>query len=326
MIEMHPIDPSIKTESLTTASVDGNGTFDTLMRAFKVHLDEEFSKGRITGAEYSKVYLGGLQQVMQTALSFTLAQRATTLDNQLKEEQIELVQIQQRQAEEQILQTIAQTDLIKQQKINLIDDLLTSAKQREKIDAEIENLKLQKDLIAAQIIEMQQRGELLKQQVINLKDELLTSIEQRAKLKQEVLNLQAQLPLIEAQMVEMQKRGELVTQQIVNLKDELLTQQANRLRINNEASLLNEKTISERAQTQNGVAQTGSNIGTQIELQQAQRASFLRDGEQKAAQIFAQTWMTRRTTDEATQANPTNMLDDAAVGRAMTRLLNGIQA
>lgn len=326
MIEMQPIDPSIKTESLTTAQVDGNGTFDTLMRAFKVHLDDEFSKGRITGAEYSKVYLGGLQQVMQTALSFTLAQRATTLDNQLKEEQIALVEIQQRQAEEQILQTIAQTDLIKQQKVNLQDELLTAAKQREKIDAEIENLKLQKDILAAQIIEMQQRGEMIKQQILNLKDELLTSIEQRAKIKQEVLNLQAQLPLIQAQMVEMQKRGELVNQQIVNLKDELLTQQATRIRIAFESDVMRWKAQSEAAQTQSNGAAVGSVIGEQIGLVVAQREGFKRDAEQKAAQIMAQTWMSRRTTDEATQANNVNALDDYNVGRAIARMLAGAGA
>jgi chromosome segregation ATPase len=324
MIEMQPIDPSITTESLTTAKVDGNGTFDTLMRAFKVHLDEEFSKGRITGAEYSKVYLGGLQQVMQTALSFTLAQRATTLDNQLKEEQIELVQIQQRQAEEQILQTIAQTDLIKQQKVNLQDELLTSAKQREKMDAEIENLKLQKEILAAQIIEMQQRGEMIKQQILNLKDELLTSIEQRNKIKQEVLNLQAQLPLIVAQVAEMQKRGELVTQQIVNLKDELLTQQTTRSRVDAERSLIIQKTNTERAQTDDNIVGSNSVLGTQIAVQRGQANGFLRDAEQKAAQILAQTWMTRRTTDEGVQANGDNRLDDGSIGIVISKLINGL--
>jgi hypothetical protein len=326
MIEMQPLDPSVTTESLTDARVDGNGTFDTLMRATKLHLDEEFSKGRITGAEYSKVYLGGLQQVMQTALQFTLAQRSTTLANELAEEQIVMAKIQQREEEAKILQIEAQTRLVDQQRTNLIDDLLTSAKQREKMDAEIENIKLQKDLIAAQIIEMQQRGELVKQQILNLKDELLTSIEQRKKIIQEVANLQAQLPLIVAQVAEMQKRGELVSQQVINLRDDLLTQQTTRSRIEMEKEVMKWKVETEKAQTIENAAELNSIIGQQRRLVEAQRLGFQRDAEQKAAQIMGQSWMTRRTTDEAVQANSTNALDDYNVGRAISKMLAGVGA
>lgn len=57
---------------LTEATLTGNGSFDVLMRAIKAHLSEEYTKGRITGAEYSKAYIALVQSAMQTAVTYTL--------------------------------------------------------------------------------------------------------------------------------------------------------------------------------------------------------------------------------------------------------------
>jgi hypothetical protein len=38
------------------------------------------------------------------------------------------------------------------------------------------------------------------------------------------------------------------------------------------------------------------------------------------------TWNVRRTTDEDTEPNPTNSINDAAVGRAVNKLLAGVNA
>ena len=59
---------------LTTASVDGTGVFDILMRSAKQHLLEEYNADRVTGDEYTKLYLGTMTAVMQTAVQ---AQGAT---------------------------------------------------------------------------------------------------------------------------------------------------------------------------------------------------------------------------------------------------------
>lgn len=57
---------------LTTATVDGTGVYDTLMRAHKGHLEQEFRGGRIKGTDYANVYLGSLQATLQTSLQFLL--------------------------------------------------------------------------------------------------------------------------------------------------------------------------------------------------------------------------------------------------------------
>lgn len=57
---------------LTTASVDGTGVFDVLMKAVKQHLLEEYNADRVTGDEYTKLYLGTMTAVMQTSVQYIL--------------------------------------------------------------------------------------------------------------------------------------------------------------------------------------------------------------------------------------------------------------
>ena len=58
---------------LTEIQIEGSGTFDVLMRAFKLHLLEEYAKGRITGSEYSKAYIALTESSMAQAVQFLLA-------------------------------------------------------------------------------------------------------------------------------------------------------------------------------------------------------------------------------------------------------------
>lgn len=57
-------------EDLTTGELSGSGTFDVLMRAFKAHLQVEFDKGRITGAEYTKAYIALTESAMAQGVNF----------------------------------------------------------------------------------------------------------------------------------------------------------------------------------------------------------------------------------------------------------------
>ncbi len=63
------------TEDLTTVSLDGSGVFDVLMQATKLHLKDEFDSGRITGKEYSTVYLGALNSVLAQSVQFLMHQQ-----------------------------------------------------------------------------------------------------------------------------------------------------------------------------------------------------------------------------------------------------------
>ena len=55
---------------VTTGTIDGDGVFDKLMAAGEVHLLREYKATRITGKEYSTVYLGLIQSAMAQAIQF----------------------------------------------------------------------------------------------------------------------------------------------------------------------------------------------------------------------------------------------------------------
>ena len=67
---------SVDLEDLTERRVGGNGSVDALMEFASVHLKEEFEKGRITGAEYTKAYTSIMTAAMQTGLQFLLQRDA----------------------------------------------------------------------------------------------------------------------------------------------------------------------------------------------------------------------------------------------------------
>jgi len=57
---------------LTTKSITGTGVFDVLMHTVKLHLNEEYKADRISGAQYSDVYMGALTAVLQQSVTFIL--------------------------------------------------------------------------------------------------------------------------------------------------------------------------------------------------------------------------------------------------------------
>lgn len=69
--------PALTNDDLTTKTVDGTGTFDVLMSSISAHLGSEYDKGRITGAEYAKVYLGAMEAAMGNAVQFLLQKDAS---------------------------------------------------------------------------------------------------------------------------------------------------------------------------------------------------------------------------------------------------------
>lgn len=133
-----------------------------------------------------------------------------------------------------------------------------------------------------------------------------------------------QTELADKQIAQADKQLELTQAQIqVQLKQlDLMAEQLEQAKA--QTTYYEQRTITEKAQTQAGVAATGSVIGTQVALMNKQADGYDRNAEQQAAQILANTWNVRRQTDEDTQANTTNKLDDASVGAVISKLAAGI--
>ena len=149
----------------------------------------------------------------------------------------------------------------------------------------------------------------------------------------QILQAQAQIDQITAQtaLINQQKlnavaeEAVLVAQECKLRAEYDLTMEA-KLKTAEEKLLLAQKTATEKAQVLALGVDDNSVIGRQKQLYQAQTNGFTRDAEQKAAKVMVDSWNVRRTTDEGTVADSTNMLNDAAVGRAVTKLLNGVGA
>lgn len=157
-------------------------------------------------------------------------------------------------------------------------------------------------------------------------------------LQKDQASLQAQL--ISKQIEKLDKEIDLVVQQTANaaIEAEVLHAQKcklqaefdvllqSKLKTAAEVTLLAQKTQTEKAQTVGVGVDADSVIGRQKALYQAQTDGFQRDAEQKAAKLMVDSWNVRRTTDEGTVADGTNMLYDPAVGRAVNKLLQGVGA
>ena len=80
--------------NLTEGRVDGTGTFDVLMAGFSAHLQEEYKKNRITGAEYTKAFIALTEVAMAQGASYLLQKEGLYWDNLIKQQQAQLAEVQ----------------------------------------------------------------------------------------------------------------------------------------------------------------------------------------------------------------------------------------
>lgn len=280
------------------AQLDGTGTFDVLMRAIKGHIDEEFKNTRLKGPEYATVYLGSLNLAMQQGLQFLLNKRKNDLEAQLLAEQIQLTRAQVAVAEKQIEITDAEL-AIKQAQVRIAE-------------AEVE-------IAEAKLVNIPKEGALLDAQAAH-------TAQQTSNLVAEKLSVEARTALTNQQVLNAVVEGKVLQAQECKLKVDYQVGLSTVLKIDEEAELLKQKTATEKAQVSPTGVDANSVIGKQKGLYQAQTDGFARDAEHKAAKLMTDTWSVRRTTDEGTVADATNMLYDTAIGRAINKMLAGVGA
>lgn len=146
------------------------------------------------------------------------------------------------------------------------------------------------------------------------------------KAANEAAMVAAQIALLEQQRLNAIAEHDVLLAQKCKLDAEYDVLMEQKLKSAAENQLLVQKVITERAQVQAIGVDADSVIGKQKSLYQAQTDGFKRDAEQKAAKLMVDSWNIRRTTDEATVADQTNMLADSVVGRAVTKMLAGVGA
>jgi hypothetical protein len=95
IIENTAVDTKLNIAELTTASLTGTGVFDVLLQTLRLHLDREFTSGRITGTAYATVYSQALTSFLGQATAYCLSKAKLALELQQLEEQVTILQLQQ---------------------------------------------------------------------------------------------------------------------------------------------------------------------------------------------------------------------------------------
>lgn len=184
--------------------------------------------------------------------------------------------------------------------------------EREKRGIEIEILELEKQIAGQNLLKVQAEVELVQENI-------------------ELVKLQQ--PKLEAETLLTQRKAdtELDQQKVLQaqeckLKAEFDVLVEQKAKTAAETGFVNQKKVTEQAQTSSSGVDAASLVGRQCHLYAAQAGGFDRDAEQKVAKLMVDSWNVRRTTDEGVSANNTNKLGDEFVGRAVERLLGGINA
>ena len=264
---------ALTTADLTTATAEGQGTFDVLMRSVKQHLDEEFRKGAIKGPEYSEVYLGSLNLAMQTGLSFLLQRQKTGLEVDLLTKQLALADIglqkatielamltaSQPKIAAEIAQIQAQTALLGSQKamadkqVSIADqELLIKQKQVDISAAELSIAEAKLANIPKEGQQLDAQTQLIGQQKTNLISENLGIIAKTALTDQQKLNAITEETVLVAQECKLRAEFDLT--------------QASTTKVGSEVLLLDQKTATEKAQILSVGVDDNSVVGRQKAL------------------------------------------------------------
>lgn len=193
----------ISVEQLTTKSIDGTGVFDILMQAVQVRLDAEFTKGRITGPNYSEVYLGSLTTVIGQSLQYVLSKEQTEAQIALiaaqtaqatKQTELLTVEISKAEAELAILtqrlatglleqdQIIAQTSLIGEQESEVTARIAQLSAETAQMPVKTAQIEAQTDQITQQTLNVVRQGTQLDKQTLLIQEQTLNETKNGARI------------------------------------------------------------------------------------------------------------------------------------------------
>jgi len=323
---------------LTTSSLAGTGVFDKLMAVTKLHLLEEFNEDRITGQEYTTVYLGALNAVMQQSVQFLLSQQ--------QEEKIvaEIALLRQKTVTE-----LVQTDDDIPIGLGFNGDTAVEGM----VASQIALNDLQSDLVTAQITQAENENDLIGQKIITELSQTGGDFTQASAAGHGFNNLATLAGLLEKELDKADAEARLIIQKVVtevgqtsDTKPATLGEmgsttviagmmQSMKSKTESENILLAQKTITELAQTSDVIDITTDALNTsttvagttekQKDLFGAQTDGFTRDAEQKLAKMMIDAWSVDATVGSAT-ANATNHLRDEDLGAVIALAKTGIGA
>ena len=186
-------------DELTEGSLTGKGVLDVLLQTLRLHLDREFTSGRITGTAYATVYSQAITAFLAQAAQYAISKAKLPLELQLLQEQINLTQKQQ----DQITAAIRQTDYVTD--YQLPSEVANKTKQTELLAYELTNIKPVELSIAQQDLALKTaQADLVEYDLTTLKPQELALLQQQVavqlytvqtRMPAEVANIQAETAL-----------------------------------------------------------------------------------------------------------------------------------
>jgi len=260
---------SISIDTITTGTTNGTGMFDKLMVSITAQLKADAVKNKITGPEFATVYLGALQAAMELAVKLAVVEQESAITEQkllLAKEEVKAAQAN--------YALIAKQEALLDAQINQVNISTNKTEsERQLIVAEINATQISANKTEA---ERQLVVQKIKSERAQTEDNVATSNSVIGK----------QLQVQSAQIID--------TQNNARVKENT----ANKLE--SERQLLNQRLVTERAQTQDNVAGSNSVVGKQLNLHQAQADGYKADELNKAVKLMLQAWVTQRSTDPTT--------------------------
>ena len=339
---------AITTEEITAGTLKGEGVFDKLMDTISVHLTSEFTAGRISGGDYSKVYSAAIQATIQQSLTFVLSRQEADAQAEILKTQKELLDIQivgagldntikTKQAtklDSDIALTNQQLNIATVQAANLTAEGLNIPKQGAQIDATVLDIQQKTAIGVIQAANLTADGLNIPKQGLQI-EATTTDITQKTAIGAiQATNLTAEGLNIPKIGNKIDSEKDLIDQNHLNAVSNNITITKQQNKLDAEKDLLSEKLITEAAQTKNlvgdvldGVTKLTTEapgvVGKQKILYQAQTLGFSRDAEQKAAKLFVDTWNVRRSTNDTETTGGTG-LQDSNIEALLAKLMTGI--
>jgi hypothetical protein len=189
---LQKVPEQLTNDSLTEGCIEGEGTFDQIMKALKDHLTDEFEAGRITGAEYTKAYVAMMQTALQSAVQYLLGRDTAYYQALGAQAQALTLNIGAYTAKVQLAIAQAQALQNKAQYANTVLNLAATDKQMEHLDKQMQVEDAQIKQTNAQVILIGEQSEQAHAQVSDTMRDGSTRVtgytgNQNALLKQQVI-------------------------------------------------------------------------------------------------------------------------------------------
>ncbi len=216
-------------DDVTEGTLNGTGAFDKLMSATKVHLTEEYSKGRIGVSDYSQVYLGALTNIVNQSIAFTLTKDKTAAE-------IQLLRIQEQTAELNKSKVLAELEMINSNIAANNQQIAMSKAQQLNVEAEHDNIlkqgllitqniassKTQEAYTKAQQTHLLKQSELVDENISMSREQKTSLIAERANIGKKGEHIDQQTSISKAQELNVEEELEVTKEKLLLLKQELI--------------------------------------------------------------------------------------------------------